>query len=153
MLAARPGRGGYESRSGHQGLPRAGLVRNSASASLTSHLAAPPPPFLPSFTHTQSLVRENHRTQSRGLMELWVNQVLDPGSMDLSGRTESLKIDPLSLRGLTQFGLTRVELRGAGLSDASVDRLYRGLYVYTIGFFDMMQVRGREAASQAASRP
>jgi hypothetical protein len=45
------------------------------------------------------------------------------------------------LQGLGTFGLTRVELVGAGLSHAAVDRLYRGLYVYTIGFFDVMQVR------------
>ena len=48
--------------------------------------------------------------------------------------------DSALMRGLAAYGLTRVEMRGAGLGDDSVDRLYRGLYVYTIGFFDLMQV-------------
>jgi hypothetical protein len=67
--------------------------------------------------------------------------VLDPGSGDLTGRTEPLKMDTIVLKGLASFGLTRVELRGAGLGDEAIDRLYRGLYVYTIGFFDIMQVQ------------
>lgn len=46
-----------------------------------------------------------------------------------------------TMKGLASFGLTRVELLGAGLSSPAIDRLYRGLYVYTIGFFDVMQVR------------
>ncbi|GAX76885.1 hypothetical protein CEUSTIGMA_g4331.t1 [Chlamydomonas eustigma] len=86
-----------------------------------------------------TLARENHRSLGRGLLELWVNQVLDPGSTDLTGRTEPLNIDSSLLRGLRAFGLTRVELRGAGVTDDGIDRLYRGLYVYTIGFFDIMQ--------------
>lgn len=45
-----------------------------------------------------------------------------------------------AVQGLASFGLTRPELLGAGLSHDAVDRLYRGLYVYTIGFFDVMQV-------------
>uniref|UniRef100_A0A7R9YWS5 Flagellar associated protein n=1 Tax=Chlamydomonas euryale TaxID=1486919 RepID=A0A7R9YWS5_9CHLO len=86
-----------------------------------------------------AFARENHRDNGRQLLELWVNQVLDPGGMDMTGRTEPLKMDASVLKGLTQFGLTRVELRGTGLSDALIDRLYRGLYVYTVGFFDIMQ--------------
>lgn len=69
-------------------------------------------------------------------------QVLDPGSADLTGRTEPLKYDTVILKGLASFGLTRPELRNAGLSDPAIDRVYRGLYVYTIGFFDVMQVWG-----------
>ncbi|KAG1659335.1 hypothetical protein FOA52_008389 [Chlamydomonas sp. UWO 241] len=86
-----------------------------------------------------TLARENHRDNGRVLLELWVNQVLDPGGIDISGRTEPLKMDTRVLKGLTAYGLTRAELRGAGLSDSSCDRLYRGLYVYTVGFFDIMQ--------------
>ncbi|GFH21137.1 uncharacterized protein HaLaN_18379, partial [Haematococcus lacustris] len=42
-------------------------------------------------------------------------------------------------QGLAAFGLTRTELQGAGLSSEAVDRVYRSLYVYTVGFFDVMQ--------------
>lgn len=85
-----------------------------------------------------ALVRDNHRENSRGLMELWVNQVLDPSAAG-QPRYEPLKTDAMTLKGLLGHGLARVELRGAGLSDDGIDRLYRSLYVYTIGFFDVMQ--------------
>lgn len=56
------------------------------------------------------------------------------------------------LQGLASYGLTRVELLGAGLSNEGIDRLYRCMYVYTVGFFDVMQVRGeaREGRGQGA---
>ena len=44
------------------------------------------------------------------------------------------------MQGLPAFGLTRPELQNAGLSNEAVDRVYRAMYVYTIGFFDAMQV-------------
>lgn len=50
-------------------------------------------------------------------------------------------MDASSLRGLATYGLTRAELLNAGLPDGAIDRLYRGMYVYTVGFFDIMQVR------------
>lgn len=85
-----------------------------------------------------ALVRDNHREYGRGLMELWVNQILDPSGAG-QPRYEPLKADFSTLKGLLGHGLARVELRGAGLTDEAIDRLYRGLYVYTIGFFDVMQ--------------
>ena len=76
-----------------------------------------------------------------------ITQVLEPRGQrgDLRGRTEPThqRMDPALMRGLTEYGLTRLELRGAGLGEDAIDRLYRGLYVYTIGFFDLMQVSER----------
>lgn len=86
-----------------------------------------------------SLARENRQAYGRLLLEMWVNQVLDPGSGDPTGRTEPSKRDVSALKGLAAFGLTRTELQGAGLSSEAVDRVYRSLYVYTVGFFDVMQ--------------
>lgn len=45
---------------------------------------------------------------------------------------------------LQTFGLTRPELLSAGLGSEAVDRIYRCLYVYTIGFFDVMQASGQQ---------
>jgi len=72
-------------------------------------------------------------------MELWVNQVLDPTNTELSGNTEPQQVNVAMLKGLARFGLTRTELSGAGLTNEAIDRVYRCLYVYTIGFFDVMQ--------------
>ena len=47
---------------------------------------------------------------------------------------------PEALTGLSSFGLTRRQLQSAGLTAAGVDKLYRSLYVYTVGFHDTLQV-------------
>jgi len=79
------------------------------------------------------------------LTPLYLIQVLEPRGHRGApgGRPEPptlQRMDPALMRGLTEYGLTRPELRGAGLGEDAIDRLYRGLYVYTIGFFDLMQV-------------
>ncbi|GLI59921.1 hypothetical protein VaNZ11_001968 [Volvox africanus] len=94
-----------------------------------------------------ALIRENKREYGRILLELWVNQVLDAtgssgGPAGLGGTPglgDPLKMDASALKGLASYGLTRVELLGAGLPNEAIDRLYRCMYVYTVGFFDVMQ--------------
>lgn len=92
---------------------------------------------------TQVLTRENKQSYSRVLLELWVNQILDPtpgGSTLPISLPSPLHVDPSACRGLAAYGLTRVELLGSGLGHDAVDRLYRCMYVYSIGFFDVVQV-------------
>ncbi|KAG2483752.1 hypothetical protein HYH03_017407 [Edaphochlamys debaryana] len=90
-----------------------------------------------------ALVRDNKREYGRILLELWVNQVLDSQAasspLGATNLGDPLKLDPSALKGLASYGLTRVELLGAGLSNDAIDRLYRCMYVYTVGFFDVMQ--------------
>ncbi|KAG2435063.1 hypothetical protein HYH02_012060 [Chlamydomonas schloesseri] len=94
-----------------------------------------------------ALIRDNKREYGRILLELWVNQVLDSqstannplGGSGGGGLGDPLKMDASALKGLASYGLTRVELLGAGLSNEGIDRLYRCMYVYTVGFFDVMQ--------------
>ncbi|KAG2426002.1 hypothetical protein HXX76_013373 [Chlamydomonas incerta] len=92
-----------------------------------------------------ALIRDNKREYGRILLELWVNQVLDSQSTannplgGSQGLADPLKMDASALKGLASYGLTRVELLGAGLSNEGIDRLYRCMYVYTVGFFDVMQ--------------
>lgn len=50
-----------------------------------------------------------------------------------------LAVAPASLTGLSKFGLARGQLAGAGLSASTVERLYRSLYVYTVGFHDTLK--------------
>ncbi|MEW5307688.1 MAG: hypothetical protein WDW36_010066 [Sanguina aurantia] len=88
------------------------------------------------------LTRENKQSYSRVLLELWVNQILDPtpgGSTLPISLPSPLHVDPSACRGLAAYGLTRVELLGSGLGHDAVDRLYRCMYVYSIGFFDVVQ--------------
>ena len=44
-----------------------------------------------------------------------------------------------TLSGLAHYGLTRTQLMDTGMSGAVVERLYRSLYVYSVGFHDTLQ--------------
>jgi hypothetical protein len=93
--------------------------------------------------------------ESDSLLEAWVNNVLatsyapgtqpsslPPGS---SRATEKWKLGscrpPPGAAGLAKYGLTHEELARGGLSEPDVRRLYKGLYVYSMGLFDLLQVR------------
>jgi hypothetical protein len=76
-------------------------------------------------------------------METWVNQVLSgPAKQHTTGLPNQQPLQPSSLskRGLLNHGLSREELGAAGLGGDAIDRLYRALYVYSLGFFDTLQV-------------
>jgi hypothetical protein len=78
-------------------------------------------------------------------MEAWVNQVLaGPAEQHASGLPHQQPLQPAqaAFKGLLKHGLTKAELAHAGLGAEAVDRLYRTLYVYSVGLFDTLQVRG-----------
>lgn len=87
-----------------------------------------------------ALVRDRQRYVGAALMETWLNDVLahrgsaedDVQLMNPSSKTHA---------GLHAFGISRPELHQSGLSDAQIDRLHRALYVYTVGFSDMLKAR------------
>jgi hypothetical protein len=41
--------------------------------------------------------------------------------------------------GLTTYGISRDDLKKDGLSPPTIERIYRALYVYTVGFHDTMR--------------
>jgi len=95
-----------------------------------------------------------HRQLDGPVMEAWVNTVLTgpatAGAVMLPGNQQRLVA-----AGLAKHGLGRAELHAAGMAGPEVDRMYRSMYVYSMGFFDTMQVSsgssgGGSGASQAA---
>jgi hypothetical protein len=79
-------------------------------------------------------------------MESWVNQVLaGPAEQHSSGLPNQAPLQPgqAAFKGLLKHGLTKAELAHAGLGAEAVDRLYRTLYVYSLGLFDTLQVRAQ----------
>eukprot|EP00892_Ulva_mutabilis_P002273 jgi/Ulvmu1/12046/UM083_0059.1 len=85
-----------------------------------------------------ALVRDRQRHVGAALMETWLNDVLEQRP---AGEDPVQLMHPSSGtdRGLRAFGISRKELQCAGLSDASIDRLHRALYVYSVGFSDMLK--------------
>jgi hypothetical protein len=90
----------------------------------------------------QALVRDRQQQVGSALLETWLNDVLAGRSAE-EPKLDILKADPVTKTGLVSFGMSREALASAGLNQAAIDRLYRGLYVYTVGFSDMMQVLQR----------
>lgn len=84
-----------------------------------------------------ALVRAHRREVGAMLIETWLNDVL---SHDRSRDSTCLVKGSTQGQGLHTYGIDRVQLRKAGLSDMQVDRLHRSLYVYSVGFGDMLQV-------------
>lgn len=103
----------------------------------------------------QALTSDNRQHLSGLLMESWVNQVLaGPAEQHASGLPNQQLLQPAqaAFKGLLKHGLTKAELAHAGLGAEAVDRLYRTLYVYSVGLFDTLQVRGAPRHVSASGR-
>jgi hypothetical protein len=86
-----------------------------------------------------ALVRTRQRNLGSLLIENWLDDVLTrrPAGEDA---IDTLQSGGLQRNGLLTFGVQRQQLREAGLSDVHIDRLHRALYVYSVGFADMLKV-------------
>lgn len=87
-----------------------------------------------------ALVRDRQRSVGILLLETWLNDVLT-SSLPSKPPLDLLQAQPVARHGLRAFGIDRPALLGAGLGDAAVSRLFRGIYVYSVGFSDMLRVR------------
>ncbi|KAK9820233.1 hypothetical protein WJX72_007746 [[Myrmecia] bisecta] len=81
------------------------------------------------------LVRSNQHECSRLLLETWLDEVLHQPTQHSPRERQGF----LGSKGLGRFGLSREALAGGGLSSEEVDRLYRSMYVYTVGFQDLLK--------------
>ena len=80
-------------------------------------------------------VRNPHKLNSR-ILETWINTTIaDATSLNLPA--EMVKKE--SKLPLMRFGIDRTTLLQAGLQTGEVDRLYRSLFVYSIGFYQLIQ--------------
>jgi hypothetical protein len=89
------------------------------------------------------LVRDRQRSVGTLLLETWLDDVLTARSPDDGVALDLLHAAPVVKRGLIAFGVDRDALAGAGVANAAIDRIYRGMYVYSVGFSDLLRVRLR----------
>lgn len=73
------------------------------------------------------------------LLENWINITLLRPTKDPLQKGD-LNSQAAPLRGLLDHGIHRNQLSKAGIGEESINRLYQGLYVYSIGLFDLLQV-------------
>lgn len=79
------------------------------------------------------------RTTGNGLnsrvIETWINETLkDAEHLDIPG----VIVKPAQKLPMNRYLIDRLQLHSAGIPIESIDRLYRGLFVYSIGFYEMV---------------
>ena len=69
------------------------------------------------------------------VMEQWLNDTLsDAQHLDIPG----VILQPEHKNPVSRYGIDRIELTNSGIPNEMVDRIYRSLFVYSVGFFEML---------------
>ena len=70
------------------------------------------------------------------VLETWLNETLqDAEHLDIPG----VALKPESKNPITRYHIDRPELILAGLDNEMVDRIYRALFVYSVGFYELIK--------------
>jgi len=69
-------------------------------------------------------------------MEVWLNNILAE-AQELGLKTAYMKPD--KTKPISQFGIDRQTLAKHGLNMEQTNRIYRGLFVYSVGFFELIK--------------
>ena len=69
------------------------------------------------------------------VVESWINETLtDAAHLEIPG----VVLKPTMKQPLQRYGIDRVMLAIAGVEVQNIDRIFRGLFVYSIGFYEML---------------
>ncbi len=73
---------------------------------------------------------------SNRALETWINETLtDAHHLEIPG----VLIKPELANPIPRYGIDRNSLVNSGISAEEVDRIYRSLFVYSVGFFEMLK--------------
>ena len=69
------------------------------------------------------------------VIETWINETLaDAEHLDIPG----VILKPTQKLPLQRYSIDRLFLHSVNVEVSSIDRIYRGLFVYSIGFYEML---------------
>ena len=69
------------------------------------------------------------------IIETWINETLtDAEHMDIPG----VLVKPEHKNPISRYGIDKLALTNAGIPVDMVDRIFRGLFVYSTGFYEIM---------------
>ena len=69
------------------------------------------------------------------VMETWLNETLTEAEhLDIPG----IILKPEHKNPITRYGIDRMELTNNGIPNKMVDRIYRCLFVYSLGFYNLI---------------
>ena len=72
---------------------------------------------------------------SSKIIEVWLNDtLLDSAHLDIPG----IILKPENKKPLTRYGIDRDQLLIGKISHEQIDRIYRALFVYSLGFYEML---------------
>lgn len=84
-------------------------------------------------------------------MEIWLNETMLTAEAQTNEKlgltSEIIRVE--QKKPLNRFNVDRMSLSKAGMSSTQIDRVYRSLFVYSVGFYEML----REAIGTAKNRP
>ena len=70
------------------------------------------------------------------VLETWIDETLqDAEHLDIPG----VILKPEHQSPVTRYGIDRISLVNAKIPAESVDRVYRSLYVYSVGFYELIR--------------
>lgn len=73
---------------------------------------------------------------SNKVLETWINETLyDAEHLDIPG----VILKPEHQMPINRYGIDRLELRKAGIENDLIDRVYRALFVYSVGFYELIK--------------
>ena len=77
----------------------------------------------------------SHNVSTR-VIETWINETLtDAQHLDIPG----IVVKPDHKNPISRYGIDRLNLVNLGLSNGDCDRIYRSLFVYSVGFFELLR--------------
>ena len=69
------------------------------------------------------------------VIETWINETLaDAEHLDIPG----VILKPTQKQPLQRYSIDRLQLLSANVEVSAIDRIFRGLFVYSIGFYEML---------------
>ncbi|CAD8140598.1 unnamed protein product [Paramecium pentaurelia] len=92
-------------------------------------------------TNRASTFQNNQKLASRQIQDTFVSQtILDQNAVErwINEALREACVDEKQ-NNLKKLGLDRHSLKSAGLKDEEANRLYRSMFVYTVGFYEMLQ--------------
>jgi hypothetical protein len=75
-------------------------------------------------------------TVNNKIIETWINETLaDAQHLDIPG----VILKPAYKLPIARYGIDRYTMTNAGVANEEVDRVYRCLFVYSVGFYEMLK--------------
>lgn len=118
---------------------RLGVLRGSG-------LSIPDMHGLKRLAKSDASLRDSRRSApDSALASSWLDEVVSYGLAEIGDPNKGLtqEFEGMGVSqdssGVARLGVAHEQLRNAGLAEQDIDRLYRALYVYSVGFHEMVQ--------------